>query len=363
MVVNKQDPDKKPITDFFQYYQSSSHFQLTAPCSKEEALTTIQTACLKNQKIRIRGNSHSFHGMSLPEFGELLIESHGMNHYLFEQDGSITVGSGITVYDLNDFLLQKGYTLSVTNGGDAAPTIGGFISAGGVGTTSCIFGGFWETVLEIRLIDGQGELRTISYEDKLFPWMFGNLGQLGFIVDVKIKIFKSKPDINYPKKEQGKITKNYIHPGDRLCWFTIFTEAGKENEALEFLHFLEEKYANCWHRLDLHKFVLKFISFNPPLLFPRDVPFIALGINGEAIDNKPFDYLAISKLEKEFHNFVISNKHFRRYFQTEFIPKDFDFRAYLGDKVYFQFLELKKQFDPHYIFNRSIIFPPALVED
>ena len=88
--------------------------------------------------------------------------------------------------DLRIFLDTQGFKLPIYPGGcqgNTSPTVGGFISGGGISfNNSYKYGGFWENVLEITIINGYGEKKIYNHNDEIFPWLFANYGQLGVIV-------------------------------------------------------------------------------------------------------------------------------------------------------------------------------------
>lgn len=346
----------RQLTDYLGYYQGTPSFYCTSPETISEASNAIQNACQKKTTIRSRGNGHSLNGMSLPSKNEILLSSRNLNHYVFEQESSITIGAGVAIWDLNQFLKEKNYTLGVHDGtGFQAPTVGGFVSAGGIGINSEILGGFWETVLEIQFIDGQGELRKIFPADELFAWMFGSMGQLGFIVQIKIRIYKLDKLTAYPHGEKGKIDKKFVKARMRWCWFTIFSSLNKEKFVIKQLSYLDKKYAKHWDTLSIYRYMFKFISFNPPLIYPKQRSFAGNGIWIAAKKGEMFDLKKIAKLEIEIDRFTTSQS-CKRYIQSEFTPKEFDFRSYFGNKIFSKLHSLKKTLDPYFIFNRGSIF-------
>ena len=60
---------------------------------------------------------------------------------LSNPDGTLTVGSGITMFGLEQWLNEYGYSLMNRNDGGYGPTLGGYISAGGISNQSGTYGG------------------------------------------------------------------------------------------------------------------------------------------------------------------------------------------------------------------------------
>lgn len=76
----------------------------------------------------------------------------------------------------------------INDGGASAPSIGGFIAAGGIGEGGLLHGGFWETVSSVVLVAPAGGARHVDRRDPLFPWLFGSLGALGVVFEAVIDL-------------------------------------------------------------------------------------------------------------------------------------------------------------------------------
>lgn len=342
----------QPITDFGGYYQSVSSFYEIFPTSIHEICSIMTIAYAHSIPIRVRGNGHSMNGFSLPREKELLIKSSSLNYYRMESEKTITIGAGVVIWDLQVFLMGKGLSLGVFNGGYAAPTIGGFISAGGLGKNTDILGGFWESVLEITIVTSQGEILRVTRDDALFPWLFGSMGQLGFIAEVKMKIFgKSDPQT----LAEGMIPRS-IPQDEKYCWFTLFSSLDQEDIALKKLKKFAADYEDFWIPLNFYYYPFNYKNFNPLLVYPGQEKFVAHGAWGKPKQADKFDSNLIRKMDADFHALVLSEKSFRRYIQTEMIPKEMDYRTYFGEEIYSFFFHLKKKLDPLMLINSQTIF-------
>ena len=165
----------------------------------------VAAARQKGLPIRVRGSAHTFSGATIPREGELLLRTNHLDHFVFDRPGTVLVGGGAIAWDVRDLAATHGLLMPVYNGGWAGPTIGGFVSAGGMGlrvppadrerwlatmpaegqerppllSISETYGGFWEHVESVTLVDGTGAIRHIGEHDEVFPWLFGNFGQFG----------------------------------------------------------------------------------------------------------------------------------------------------------------------------------------
>jgi len=343
-----------PISDYGGIDWSVPSFTEIHPKNQEEVCEILEIAKTHKIPLRIRGNGHSMNGSSLPTEGELLVKSTSLDSYRFDEPGSITVGAGVSLWDLNQFLLQYGSGLYIYNdGGGAASTLGGYISAGGIGSNPIRRCGFWETVLEIVLASPGGKITRCKKGDELFPWIFGSMGQFGIIVEAKIEIIDRFPiKYNYPQGEVGKITPSELL-WEPLFWFTLFSPLEKEKEAIQELSNLEKKCSSFLTLKEKYRYVFNFLTFTPQLVYPHPERFVANGMWGEL---KGTDRKAILQIEKQFHNLVLSRPYFRRYIQTEVVSPEMNYEQYFGAKIYQQFLALKMEFDPLMLIDRGLIF-------
>ncbi|CAB4056696.1 DHCR24 [Lepeophtheirus salmonis] len=113
-----------------------------------------------------------------------------------EKRRKVYVEPMVTIGELNDFLLTKGWTVPIVPELDAL-TIGGLVMGGGVETTSIRYGLFQHicTKYELVLPDGSVEIVTEDSNLELFgalPWSYGTLGLL---TAVELDIIPHKPFI------------------------------------------------------------------------------------------------------------------------------------------------------------------------
>lgn len=343
------------LTDYSYFYRSSESYEMAGVQTLEDAQKIVTAAYQQNRPVRIRGNGHSMNGSSLPRDSELLLLSANCNHFRFEKPGTITVGSGSAIWDVNQFLQQIGYQLLVYNDGSAAAsTVGGYLSAGGIGETSYRHGGFWETVEEVVLINGKGETIRSVYGDGIFEWLFGSMGQLGYIYEVCLRIKSIDSTATYPQGAVGKIPAGK-NEWNKLAWYNLFTTSEHAGEALHELKILCRIHKRAWANRPLYRYDIAFKRFNPPLIYPAQQSIVALGIWGEPWNSTNFDIETLRLLEADFAELIFEKPYFRRYVQAEFTFEDFDYKKYLGADVIAGFKNIKQQLDPQGIFGKGII--------
>lgn len=115
---------------------------------------------------------------------------------LDEANMTVRVEPMVTVREITQYLILRGYTLAVTLE-IADATVGGLAMGTGMTTHSHKVGLYHENVTSYEVVLGDGSLETVSKEEneslyKCLPWSHGSLG---FLVALTLKIVKIKPYI------------------------------------------------------------------------------------------------------------------------------------------------------------------------
>gem|GEM_PF-3472658 len=343
------------IKDYSNIHQSFGSYLLTEPSTTNEASEIIRLAYLRGFPLRFSGSNHSQNGNSLPKKNEILIRSLNLNEVTFLNEHSIKVGAGVNLWYLNQHLKSLNLKLKVFNDGGAAPSLGGYISAGGISSKSRIFGGFWENVLEITLIIKNGEILNLRKSHPLFSWVFGSMGQLGFITSAQLEIIPVNPNkkISIPEKKI-KIPKNSeSKPRRSLYWYNLFLAKDQLEKGKSELDGLKKKYSKYFRDLEIYHWPIKFKSFNPPLVFSKNESFICLGIFSLLKDQ--YGPEVLREIDREFFAIVQKNR-FGRYIQAERDIRPEGLKILWGGGIYDKFHSLKKFYDPKSLFNQGSVF-------
>ena len=199
------------LTDYGKSYVSDARYVVRRPGSAEEAVQVWRDALARGSALRVRGSGHTMSGIALPRAGETLVLTRGLDRYRVEAPGRIVVESGAIVWDVRDFVADRGWQLPVYNGGWAGPSLGGFVSTGGMGgvrvpdppaqeggdktvrlvSVSEKHGGFWANATRLVMIDGRGRVHDICAGDRDFPWIFASMGQFGLILKVTLRLLRT----------------------------------------------------------------------------------------------------------------------------------------------------------------------------
>jgi cytokinin dehydrogenase len=139
-------------------------------------------------KIAMRGQGHSQYGQSQVESG-IVIDSSPMNAVRWHGNDAVDAEPGALWGEVAKVTLAKSLTPPVMP--DAMMlTVGGTLSAGGIGETTYRYGAQVDNVLELDVVTGAGELMTCSPErnDELFRMTLAGCGQCGIIVRARLRL-------------------------------------------------------------------------------------------------------------------------------------------------------------------------------
>ncbi|MEO6911444.1 MAG: FAD-binding oxidoreductase [Edaphobacter sp.] len=334
------------LSDYGGRHQSSARYLLAKPSNLKDLQTAVLWANESKVPIRIRGNGHSMNGSSVPRTDELLISMSQCRHFRFEEEGTITVGAGAAIWDVNSLAREYDFSLPVYNDGNsAASSVGGYLSAGGFGQGSSFHGGFWETVNEISMVAGSGHILRFARTDPEFHWIFGSMGQLGIAFELKLRILsRAQSAPLYPGGLNGVI-ENSESKWEPILWYTLFVPESEGTDARRKIIAIGAKYRHAWRGRWPYSYSIRFREFNPPLIHPLQESLTAVGIWGTPHDGG-YDREAIAAIEEDVDQLAAANPQYRRYIQSELTPNEYDFERYFGPSVYSRFAAIKRRMDP-----------------
>jgi FAD/FMN-containing dehydrogenase len=139
-------------------------------------------------KIAMRGQGHSQYGQSQVD-GGIVIDSSPMNAVRWHGNDALDAEPGALWGEVAKATLAKSLTPPVMP--DAMMlSVGGTLSAGGIGETTYRYGAQVDNVLELDVVTGTGELTTCSPErnDELFRMTLAGCGQCGIIVRARLRL-------------------------------------------------------------------------------------------------------------------------------------------------------------------------------
>jgi FAD/FMN-containing dehydrogenase len=353
---------ERPLADFSGLGAGASAFCEVAPRSAEAAAAIVRAAHGRGVPIRIRAQGHSLNGSALPAAAELVLATRNLRQVRFEAPGTVTAGAGVVLWVLQHFLRRRGFDLPVVNDGYPGPSVGGYLAAGGFGPRSAEHGGFWDNVLEIRLIDGRGELLCMNSDHKTFPWLFGSMGQLGVVVEARLAITGSAPYpadrvFSVPELAPPKIPPEYaVGEDESLFWFTLFVPDERLGEAHTDLKGLEQRHRGALRFQERYNYPIRSRGLMPPLVYPEARPVTATGAWGWLGDKSTAGKERLLEFDRDFMEVAASRPWYRRYVQSELAREPATYARCFGAPTYARFSELKAGLDPSSLLNPGSVF-------
>jgi decaprenylphospho-beta-D-ribofuranose 2-oxidase len=118
-----------------------------------------------------------------------------------EKTGILESECGVSIKQLNQFIINKGWFLPVTPGSKNI-TLGGMIAANVHGKNHHKVGSFGKYVISFKILDNKNRLISCSRtkNNKLFKYTIGGMGLTGVIFSSKIKLKKIFSDVIYEEK-------------------------------------------------------------------------------------------------------------------------------------------------------------------
>jgi FAD/FMN-containing dehydrogenase len=357
---------EQPLVDFSGLRQGAQAYCEVAPRRPEEVADMVRAAHARGLPLRVRAQGHSLNGASLPAANELLLSTRNLRQVRFEAPGTVTAGAGVVLWILQHFLRRRGFDLPVLNDGYPGPTVGGYLAAGGFGPRSAQHGGFWDNVLEVRLVDGRGEPLRLGRDDARFLWLFGAMGQLGVVVEARLAIVPLPGAGAYPLGEASsvpelalpKIPQEYsVGENESLFWFTLFVPDERLEEAHAGLRELEQRHRGALRFQERYDYPILCRRRMPPLLYPEARAITATGAWGWLSDKSEGGTGRLRAFDEDFMALAASRPWYRRYVQSELASGPDTYARCFGPQTYAGFRELKAELDPRGLLNRASVFP------
>jgi cytokinin dehydrogenase len=154
------------------------------PQSVQDIVAMVRYANQHKLRVAIRGDGHSRYGQTQAEAG-MVIDSRSLNSVRVRTPESADAQLGAFWSAVADATLPEGLTPRVFPGTCLGLiTIGGTLSAGGIGVMSPHYGALVDNVTDLDVVTGDGRLVTCSREreSELFDMVLAGQGQCGVIV-------------------------------------------------------------------------------------------------------------------------------------------------------------------------------------
>jgi cytokinin dehydrogenase len=168
-----------------------SPIAVLAPASVADVVRIVKYANQRGLKIAMRGQGHSVYGQAQAD-GGIVIDSRTLNAVTWYGAHRLDVQPGALWSSVAAEALKRRYVPPVMP--DALMlSVGGTLSAGGIGDTSCGAGAQVDHVVALDVVTGRGDLVTCSasHNDALFQMTLAGLGQCGMIVRARLHLVEA----------------------------------------------------------------------------------------------------------------------------------------------------------------------------
>ncbi|MCA0403641.1 MAG: FAD-binding oxidoreductase [Proteobacteria bacterium] len=170
----------------------SKPLALCQPNSTDECQRVIQFAEDKNLSITIRGKGLSQGGQSLAKDGGFILHTEKLNRFVANEDESIWCEANCTFAELLEYSLKNNqipYVLPY----NCNLSLGGVISAGGLGASSFKLGTVSAHVKALEVVLSDGQIQIIDEKSPLFHACLSGQGRFALITKVCLKLRKARP--------------------------------------------------------------------------------------------------------------------------------------------------------------------------
>lgn len=161
--------------------------QIIAVCTSTQGVSQAVKYAIENKlAIAIKSGGHCMEGFSCNN-GGMVINLSQFNKVEWIEDFKIKVGAGCTLSNLYNNILPKQKILP--GGSCAGVALGGLVTGGGYGLMSRLFGLTCDSLLEVTMVDGKGNI--VSSKDNpelLWACKGGASGNFGIVTELTFKV-------------------------------------------------------------------------------------------------------------------------------------------------------------------------------
>lgn len=165
--------------------------------SVEDVVAGVMYANHHESKLAVRGAGHSTHGQAQAA-GGIVLEMRGVDRVLELTPDSMWVEAGIQWRNVAQTALTIGRTFPVFTD-YLATTVGGSLTAGGVGSRTWQMGAQTDHVLELEVVTADGEVMRCSpdHNPAMFDAVRCGLGQFGIITKARLRLVPAPQRAHY----------------------------------------------------------------------------------------------------------------------------------------------------------------------
>ena len=166
------------------------------PANTEEVSTILKEAYAHEIPVTPRAGASTPYFGSVPTKGGIVVDLNLLNGVvaLSEPDRTVTVRTGTTWSDLEDFLNPRGFSSKSIPSSAPVATVGGWFCMEGYGIGSLKYGSLVSQVRAVEVVLPGGRVRRLSREsDPPLEWFFASEGTLGIVTELELEIRKLNP--------------------------------------------------------------------------------------------------------------------------------------------------------------------------
>lgn len=171
----------------------------------------VQYAHTHKLPLTIRGFGLSQSGQSLPYKGSILVSMEHFTKIASPAKNAIWVETNATWAQVIEHTIPHGLIPAVLPH-NTHLSIGGVISAGGIGASSFRFGSICNQIRALEVVTADGQRHQVYEHDPLFHACLGGQGQFGIITQVQLALIPCQP----------KIRTFYLLYADETQWLKDF---------------------------------------------------------------------------------------------------------------------------------------------
>jgi len=277
------------LTDYGGIITSNFKGDIYIPGSNQDCIDLL----LKepdHRRFTCRGSGHSMHGRSIPGANKHLLVTSSLNQIHFSKPGLVSVQAGVQIGVLQAFLQRYGWFLPVfPEAIQTGPTVAGYFLAGGFGSHSPQYGGFWDNVESITCIyPGNFESSEIHKSHDLFWDLSGSGGHSNCIItELKINIKKFDNNSKYPMGLAITLPTLQPERSSPIIWFTLFVPLADQQVLLRKYRNMLSTLSTVLQLVTPRSVKIKFYSRFPTFLKDFTVDLFAFSIGGKFPENQP----------------------------------------------------------------------------
>lgn len=157
-----------------------------APGDEEAVAALVRRAVAEGRRVKVVGAGHSWSDIGMPD--DILVSLDGIADVrAIDRDaGTITVGAGIRLWQLNARLAEAGLALPIL-GSVTEQSVAGVASTATHGS-SLVHGNIASGVVGARLVTGRGDVLALGADDPRLAAARVGLGALGILTEITIRV-------------------------------------------------------------------------------------------------------------------------------------------------------------------------------